>query len=183
MPANNLFLNRHTNRKALLAAFICAAVVANGAWKAYQIITAKAAEQQQSLTALNRWKAEYELLAPYQKQWTEMIAPHTSITDLYSVNHALRLDKYGLATDPMKLIVDRIAPMEQSGMSLGATRLCLKTAGETGVALTAPQFSPDLLRGLSVFAERRDIETGNITLTTANNAPKVIMGLCLILRA
>lgn len=174
---------QQTNRKTLALSVVIALILISGAHTANQTLAEKAKQQQSALSQIKHWKAEYELLKPYQAQWDKKLTPTNEIKDLYHVYTTLDLQRYGLTTNQEHLIIDRIEPVTPNGTPINAIRSCLKTASDNGLSVTASRFSPDLLNGLERLADRRDVEIQNIQLTTENGAPKAVMDFCLIFRA
>lgn len=170
------------NKKVLGLVALSSLILLQTAATNYQILRQKAQQQQQALGELKRWKSEYEALLPIQKQWQDAIPSAKNIADIYSLYNAIGLDKYGLSSNPEKLTVKNgIEPLTAKGSPLGATRVCVSSAGETGLAVSAPHVS-DLLTGLDALVRRRDINVANITLSVANGTPKAVLDLCLIFR-
>lgn len=158
-----------------------AVILGQTGWTNSQILSQKAQKQQQSLAELKRWKSEYEALLPIQRQWEEAIPSARNINDIYSLYNAIGLEKYGLASNQEKLSVKNIEPLTAKGSPLGAQRVCINSAGENGLALTAAHFS-DLLTGMDGLIRRRDISVTNITLSAAGGTPKAVVDLCLLFR-
>jgi hypothetical protein len=173
---------QQTSRKSLIFAILAAVILCNSAYDNYKILSLKSEQQQASLSKINRWKAEYEMLKPFQTEWNKTLIPTSDITDLYHVFNALDLERYGLSTNQERLNVEKIAQITPEGVPIHANRVCLKTAGDTGLAVTAPRFSPDLLNGLAKLADRRDVEIQNIQLAIENGMPKAVMDFCLVFR-
>lgn len=174
---------QQTNRAGVAIAVVASFILLNGAYSGYKTLTNKAEQQHAALSQINRWKTEYELLKPVQARWNQTLAPTNEITDLYHIYNALKLASHGLHTDQERLLVEKIEPIVLNGVPLYATRVCLKTAAENGLAVYAPNFSPNLLDGLEQLADRHDVEIQNIVLTTENGMPKAIMDFCLIFRS
>lgn len=170
------------NRKLLLLTIAASLVIAQAAFTNYKVLARKANQQQTALSALKRWKAEYEVLLPVQSQWEKTLPPVKNITDIYRLYGALQLHRYGLTTDPERLVIKQPEQVAVNGVPLNATRICISSAGETGLALSAPRFSPDLLSGIDALANRRDVEISNIVLSAANGVPKAVLDLCLVFR-
>ncbi|CAG0975685.1 hypothetical protein RHDC4_01568 [Rhodocyclaceae bacterium] len=174
---------QRANRKVFGVVALASLILAQSAFLNFGAVSAKAGQQNAALAELKRWKAEYEALKPVQAQWNETLPPISDITDRYHLFAALHLDKYGLTSSKEALLVRKPPePVVVNGAPLNATRLCVSTGGEQGLALTAPRFSPDLLSGIDVLANRRDIEISNITLSTANGVPKAVIDLCMLFR-
>jgi len=176
-------LIQHTNRATLASAVIAALLIGNSAITDNRVIAEKAEGQKQALSQINRWKAEYDALKPYQAQWDKALLPTTEIKDLYRVYAALGIERHGLKADQGNLLVDKIEPITLNETPIHAYRVCVKTATDVGLTVTAPRFSPDLLEGLKQLAARHDIEIGNIQLSAHNGAPKATIDLCLIFRS
>lgn len=174
---------QHTNRATLGIALIAAVIIGNSTITDSRVITEKAAAQKQALSQINRWKAEYDALKPYQAQWNKALLPTAEIKDLYRVYAALDIERHGLKADQGNLLVDKIEPITLNETLIHAYRVCVRTATDVGLTVTAPRFSPDLLDGLKQLAARHDIEIGNIQLSAHNGAPKATMDLCLIFRS
>jgi len=68
------------------------------------------------------------------------------------------------------------------GTPLDADRICLATAGHSGIIATADTIYPTLLNGLDQIAKRKDIEISAITLTATDHIAKATFPLCLRLR-
>lgn len=174
---------QYTHRSTLIVSLIAAVILGNSAFNDNQILAQKVEGQQSALNQINRWKAEYDALKPFQAKWDKTLAPTSQITDLYHIYIALDIERHGLKTDQELLIVYKIEPITLNGTPIHASRVCLKSIGDTGLAITAPHFSPDLLNGLKQLAERRDVEINNIQLGTQHNVPKATLDICLVFRA
>lgn len=172
---------QRSNRTTLLVSILAALILCNSAYHHYAVMTDKATQQQTALSQINRWKAEYDALKPYQAMWDKTLLPTSQIYDLYHVYKALNI-QHGLQTDQERLLISKIEPVFLSNVPIHASRVCLTTAASTGLVITAPHFSPELLDGLKQLAARRDVEINNITLTTENGVPKAITDFCLIFR-
>lgn len=175
-------LVQRSNRATLAIALIAAVILGSSAIEDYRTLADKADKQQSALSQINRWKTEYDALKPYQAEWDKTLTATSQITDLYHVYAALHIESHGLKTNQERLIVDKIESIVSSGTPIHASRVCLKTAPENGLSVTAPRFTPDLLDGLKQIAARRDVEINNIQLTTENGTPKALIDLCLIFR-
>lgn len=173
---------QQTNRKSLFIALAIALILGNSAYNIFNVGSAKTTEQEQSLAQLNRWKAEYEVLLPYQTEWERVLTPTKNIRDKDQLYKVLDLAKYGLSTNQEHMVSDKDVAITPNNTPINARRACLKTGGDHGFAITAPHFSPDLLDGLENLAKRRDIEIQNIQLTTENDTPKAIVDFCLVVR-
>lgn len=171
------------SRKSLSIAIIASAIFANGAYTIHKELAGKAESQQASLSQINRWKQEYELLKPYQAAWNKALTSTSELTDRDRIFEAPSLQRYGLSTNRERIIMDKDEPMTSNGIPLQASRVCLKSVSDHGFAVTAPRFAPDLLNGIEELAKRRDVEIQNIHLTTENGTPKAVMDFCLIFRA
>lgn len=174
---------QRTNRTLLTVVCIAGALLCQSAYTNYMALETKAKQQASALSQLKRWKSEYEALRPFQTQWDSTLPPVKDITDIYRVFTAIRLDEYGLSTNQEHLVIKKIDPVLSNGISLNATRICINSAGETGLAVTAPRFAPDLLNGIDGLLKRRDIEVTNIVLSAVSGVPKAVLDLCLVFRA
>lgn len=171
------------SRKSLAIALIASAILGNGAYTIHKELVGKADAQQASLSQINRWKQEYELLKPYQTEWNKTLTSTRDLTDLDRIFEAPNLKQYGLSTNRERIVMDKDEPMSLNGTPLQASRVCLKSSSDRGFSVTAPRFAPDLLNGLEELAKRRDVEIQNIQLTTENGTPKAVMDFCLVFRS
>lgn len=172
---------QRTNRKVLGVVTLASFIALQAAQTNFEVVNQKANQQKAALAELKRWKSEYEALLPIQTQWNSSLPPAGNIKDKYSLFNAIRLEEYGLSSDQEKLDIKKIDPIVSNGVALNATRICVSSAGETGLAVTAPHFS-ELLTGLDELTHRRDIEISNVTLAVANGTPRAVVNMCLVFR-
>ncbi|MBN9424613.1 MAG: hypothetical protein BGO63_15255 [Candidatus Accumulibacter sp. 66-26] len=172
---------QRTNRKVLGIVAVASFITLQAAHVNYEVVGQKAAQQKTALAELKRWKSEYEALLPIQTKWNNSLPSVSNIKDKYSLFDAIRLKEYGLSSDREKLDIKKIDSIASNGVALNATRICVNSAGESGLTVTAPHFS-ELLTGLDELTHRRDIEVSNITLAVANGAPKAVVNMCLVFR-
>lgn len=161
-----------------------AAILGNAAYTAYTIVDAKAVGQNTAFDQLSRWKAEYDSLRPFQVQWEQQIQPASQVEDLYSILKIAALDTYGFTVDTATLIVTKIeSVIAADSTPLQTDRVCLASAGQSGIVVTADNIYPTLITGLNQLAKRKDVEIASITFSTTNtNRGTATFQLCIRLR-
>ena len=172
-----------TNLRTLMFSVALAIVLLSAAYPAYNIVYRKAIAQTASLNQLTRWKSEYETLRPVQAEWDRLLVPAAQITDIDSLLRVVGLEKYGFTVENEKLTVTAPETVKTPDETpLDADRVCLATAGQPGVAVTADTIYPTLINGLDRLAKRKDIEIKSMTLASKGRTATAMILLCLHLR-
>lgn len=171
------------NLRAMIFSAAFAAVLLYAAYPAYTTVDKKAASQTASLNQLTRWKSEYETLLPIQAEWDKLLVPAAQVNDIDTLLRIVGFPKYGFNVETDKIAVNSPEALEANDKTpLAADRVCLVTAGQPGVVVTADTIYPTLINGLDQLARRKDVEIKSITLTSKGRTATATIGLCLHLR-
>jgi hypothetical protein len=173
------------NKIMLLLALVLAALLGNGAYHNWKILSEKIKAQQASTDALMRWKAAYEALLPVKKQWAEMYRDTSSVKDVYAIYKIIDFEAMGLSSDADKLFVEKVEKLPDASSNIGMNALCLGNSSAPGVQVFANDHDA-LVHGLQKLAQHKDLRFSSIIIDgkdeKAKQAKAVVTGMCLLVR-
>ncbi|GAB6040882.1 hypothetical protein [Endothiovibrio diazotrophicus] len=168
------------SRLNTVAAGIAALLLLLAAVQGWSLLAKKTAQQRRETAAVARWQAQRDELAPVAGRWRATFPSSAAIRDLAGLHRALRIE--GLTVDPDTLAVAGVHPETDQGVALGVSRLCVRTAGTTGLEAGVRSAS-EALAALTALTARPDLRIGGVTLALRDGKPVLRLDdLCLVVR-
>lgn len=173
----------NTTKTPFVVAAACAFLLATQGIKANRILADKAQRQAAVTEAVERWSQNYLALSDSADRWKAAYRSESEVGDLLALLTVLNLTDYHLSASADGLMLNKIEPVAEGGMSIGLTRACLASTGVSGAAVEVSATDYHILfLGIRRLAERPDIQIGTISVRGDKPFPVAALGdLCVLL--
>ena len=177
-------VNAQTKKIAYFLAIFGALIFGYEGVRGYQVMSAKASQQEEVTETMQRFKSSFMALADSRSKWDKSYHRESSVQDIVSLFALVELEKYGLTTDADSLVLSKVEQVTGSNAPIGLTKICISSGSMDSFALVvqAPNYQ-NLMTGIGQLAKRPDIYLGNIDVKGDKQIPIAKLGdFCLLLR-
>ena len=177
-------VNSQTKKLAYFLAIFVAMIFAYEGVRGYQVLLAKAVQQDEVTETMLHFKSAFMALADSRAKWDKSYRRESSVQDIVSLFSIVELGKYGLAADTDSLVLSKVEQVTGSNAPLGLTKICISSGSmdSFGLVVQAPNYQ-NLMTGIEQLAKRPDIYLGNIEVKGDKQIPIAKLGdFCLLLR-